>query len=149
MPKATKTRAMFQQETAVAIEIAAPPSRVWELLTDLPGFSRWNSTVISASGKIAEGEKVSIKVHLAPERTFNLKVSDVQPERQMIWSDGNFMFRGVRTYRLTPTDLRVRFEMSEVNSGLLLPMIRGSLPDFAPSFERYAEDLKQAAEQRS
>ncbi len=39
--------------------------------------------------------------------------------------------------------------MKEQFSGLMLPMIKGSLPDFAPVFERYAEDLRRAAEGRT
>ena len=35
---------------------------------------------------------------------------------------------------------------SEVLSGLMLPMIRNSLPEFGPTFEAYAEDLRRAAE---
>ncbi len=30
----------------------------------------------------------------------------------------------------------------------MLPMIKGCLPDFAPSFEAYAADLKHEAEAR-
>jgi hypothetical protein len=37
--------------------------------------------------------------------------------------------------------------MVEVFSGLMLPMIAGSLPNFGPAFEQYAADLKRAAEQ--
>jgi hypothetical protein len=36
--------------------------------------------------------------------------------------------------------------MAEVFSGLMLPMIKGSLPDFGPPFEAYAADLKREAE---
>jgi hypothetical protein len=36
--------------------------------------------------------------------------------------------------------------MTEVLSGLMLPLARKSLPDFAPVFETYAADLKRAAE---
>jgi hypothetical protein len=36
--------------------------------------------------------------------------------------------------------------MKEEFSGVMLPMIKGSLPDFAPVFEQYAEDLRRAAE---
>jgi hypothetical protein len=36
--------------------------------------------------------------------------------------------------------------MTEVFSGLMLPMIKRSLPDFGPSFTTYAADLKGAAE---
>jgi hypothetical protein len=39
--------------------------------------------------------------------------------------------------------------MKEEFFGLMLPMIKGALPDFAPVFERYAEDLRRAAEDRA
>ena len=65
----------------------------------------------------------------------------------MTWSDGFApMFKGVRTFELTATDGGVEFRMAEVFSGLMLPMIKGSLPDFVPIFEQYAADLKTAAE---
>ena len=38
------------------------------------------------------------------------------------------------------------FSMAEVFAGLMLPMIKGSLPDFGPPFEQYASDLKSEAE---
>ena len=57
------------------------------------------------------------------------------------------MFRGVRTFNLVPrADGSTDFTMKEVLSGLMLPLIRGSLPDFGPSFEAYAADLKREAE---
>jgi hypothetical protein len=36
--------------------------------------------------------------------------------------------------------------MREEFTGIMLPMIKGSLPDFVPVFEAYAADLKRAAE---
>jgi hypothetical protein len=42
--------------------------------------------------------------------------------------------------------MRTLFEMTEVFSGVMLPLIAGRLPDFRPIFERYAADLKTAAE---
>ena len=39
--------------------------------------------------------------------------------------------------------------MKETFSGLMLPMIKGSLPDFGPAFEACAEDLKREAEKRA
>jgi hypothetical protein len=68
--------------------------------------------------------------------------------KSMEWSEGMApMFKGVRTYALTAKpDGSTDFSMHEVLSGMTLPMIRGSLPDFAPVFERYAADLKREAE---
>ena len=35
--------------------------------------------------------------------------------------------------------------MTEVFSGLMLPLAAGRLPDFKPIFERYAADVKKEA----
>ena len=42
-------------ETELRLErfIAAPPERIWALLTDAAGFPVWNSTVTSLKGRIA------------------------------------------------------------------------------------------------
>jgi hypothetical protein len=40
------------------------------------------------------------------------------------------------------------FAMEERFSGLILPLVRASMPDFGPVFERYARDLKREAERR-
>jgi len=57
------------------------------------------------------------------------------------------MFKGVRTFKLAPDgNGRTWFSMKEEFTGLMLPMVVSSLPDFAPIFETYAEDLKRAAE---
>ena len=57
------------------------------------------------------------------------------------------MFKGVRTYTFVPgADGTTDFTMSEVYTGLMLPMIAGSLPDFTNAFEQYLADLKREAE---
>jgi hypothetical protein len=147
-PKATKTGTAFRMDCAIRTTIHASPERIWALLTDAAAFPRWNSTVTSIEGEIAEGRSLKLRVPSAPERVFTPKVSRVEPGRSMVWSDGMApMFKGVRTFALTPNaDGSTEFSMKEEFSGLMLPMIKGSLPDFAPVFEAYAEDLKRAAE---
>jgi len=147
--RATKTKTTFRMDCAVSINIQAPPDRIWKLLTTAADFPRWNSTVTSIEGTIAKGETIKLKATIAPKRTFTLKVNEFIPNQQLVWSDGMApMFKGVRTYTLTPkADGSTDFTMIEVFSGIMLPMIAGSLPDFGPSFEQYASDLKRAAEQ--
>jgi hypothetical protein len=149
--KATKTGSAFRMDCAIQTTIRASPDRIWALLTDAAGFPRWNSTVTSIEGEIAEGQTLKLKVPSAPGRVFKPKVSIVEPGRSMIWSDGMApMFKGIRTFTLMPSgDGATEFSMREEFSGLMLPMIKGSLPDFAPVFEAYAEDLRRAAEARS
>ena len=146
--KATKTGGAFRMDCAIRATIRASPEKIWALLTDAAAFPRWNSTVTSIEGEIAAGQTLKLKVHAAPERVFKPKVSHVEPGRSMVWSDGMApMFKGVRTFTLTPNaDGSTEFAMKEELAGLMLPMIKGSLPDFAPVFETYAEDLKRAAE---
>ena len=135
-------------QCSIRCEIQAPPARIWKLLTDAPRFPSWNSTVTSLDGEIALGHKLALRVPLDPKRTFRPKVTALVPNESMVWSDGFApMFRGVRTFALTPGPAGVTtFEMTETFSGMMLPMIKGSLPDFGPAFETYAADLKRAAE---
>jgi hypothetical protein len=146
--KATKTGSAFRMDCAINTTIKATPDRIWAILTNASEFPRWNSTVTSIEGEIAEGKILKLKAQAAGDRVFKLKVSNVEPGRSMIWSDGMApVFKGVRTFKLTPnSDGSTEFSMKEEFSGLMLPMIKGSLPDFGPVFEAYAEDLKRAAE---
>jgi hypothetical protein len=145
---AEKTQTTFRLDYSVRCDIQATPDKIWGLLTDARRFPSWNSTVTSLEGNIALGEKLAIKVPLDPKRTFTPKVTKLDPQHEMQWSDGFApMFKGVRTFTLTPKGNGVtEFAMTEVFSGLMLPMIKGSLPDFRDAFETYARDLKRAAE---
>jgi uncharacterized protein YndB with AHSA1/START domain len=142
------SRSTFRMETSVATDIDAPVERVWSLLTDAPGMTGWNSTLTSIEGPIELSGTVKMRVPEAPGRTFAPKVTRFEANRMMEWREGNPLFLGVRTYTLTPgrDGHSTRFEMTEVFSGLMLPMIAGRLPDFGPIFERYATDLKARAE---
>lgn len=94
------------------------------------------------------GGTVKMMVPEAPGRVFSIRVTEYTPDRAMVWRQGNpIMLLGVRTYRLTPNSTdTTSFEMAEVFSGLMVPIICGRLPDFKPIFERYAADLKKEAE---
>lgn len=148
MPTATKSTKPFRMECAIRCDIHAPLSTVWALLTDAERFPHWNSTVSRIAGNIALGQTLELEVPSAPGRTFKPKVTVLEAERAMQWSDGfGPMFKGVREFTLSKKSEEVtEFAMSEVFSGLMLPMIKSSLPDFAPIFETYAADLKRAAE---
>lgn len=146
--KATKLASTFRMACAIRTNIRASPDQIWMLLTDAARFPAWNSTVKHIEGEIAAGNTLKLTVPTAPGRVFKPKVTGFEPGRSMTWSDGMApMFRGVRTFRLTPNaDGSTEFSMEEAFSGIMLPFIKGSLPDFGPVFETYADDLKRAAE---
>ena len=146
-PKVTQTNSTFSMVCRVEVTIRASPERLWSLLTDAKGFPRWNSTVSGIEGEIREGERIRLHVP-GSDRAFTPTVSGVVPRERMTWTGGVApMFKGVRTF-----ELRARqeggtdFAMQERFSGLMLPLVKRSLPDFRPIFERYANDLKRESE---
>lgn len=145
-PVATESRTAFRRSVRVAVEIDARADRIWALLTDADNMPRWNSTVTSIEGRVAAGERLSIRVPIST-RTFPVTVDVFAPPSRLVWSDGNVVFRGVRTFTLVPkVDGSTTFAMEEVFTGVMLPLIGLSLPDFKPVFEQYAADLKKEAE---
>ena len=131
--------------------INASPERIWELLTDAPGYSDWNPAVVSLDGTIAAGEKIKL-VSIVSPRTFTLKVAELTPPRRMVWADGMplGLFKGERTYTLTPKDSgETEFSMVEEFTGPLAPLITKTIPDMTESFDKFADGLKVAAEKPS
>ena len=134
-------------EYRIGVRIAAAPQKVWALLTNAAAFPNWNSEVLGIDGNIALGERIKLKAKVAPDRTFPLKVSAFEPAKKLVWEDGNKIFKGVRTFTLTSNaDGTTTVTMAEVLTGAFLPMIAPKLPDFRPSFDNFAADLKTAAE---
>lgn len=146
--RTNKQKSAFRMSYAVGTNIKGAPEQIWAYLTDAQRFPVWNSTVERIEGTIAAGQTIKLFVKIAPGRAFKLTVAEFVPAQRMVWSDGNVIFRGVRTYTLTPKpDGSTDFTMTELFSGIMLPLIAGSLPDFGPEFEHFAADLKRAVEE--
>jgi len=131
--------------------IEAAPATIWAILTDAPSYSQWDSGVISVDGRIAPGEKLRLVSEANPKRTFSLKVTEFRPGERMTWEGGMplGLFRGVRTFTLSPQGNGTRFTVREQYTGALLPMIWRTMPDLGPSFQKFATGLKQRAERAS
>ena len=129
--------------------IRATPERIWSLLTDAPGYPRWNNTVEKVEGKIASGERVTVRPKINPGRSFPVKVSAFDPPQRMVWTGGMplGLFKGERTFTLKPgSNGEIEFSMREEYTGVLAPLICRSIPDLQPAFLEFASDLKRAAE---
>jgi hypothetical protein len=129
--------------------IAASPDAIWAIITDGAKIADWDSGVIRIDGRIALGERIKVTSSANPKRAFPVTVTDLEPGKRMVWSGGMplGLFKGVRTYTLTPNgDGTTGFAMREEYTGLLLPMIWKTIPDLGPSFRQYANGLKQEAE---
>jgi hypothetical protein len=131
------------------VEIQASPDTIWAILTDAPGYQAWDSGVERVDGRIAPGEKITVRSQANPGRAFPVKVTEFDSGRRMTWSGGMplGLFKGVRTFTLAPgADGMTRFTVREEYTGPLLPVIRRSMPDLGPSFRQFANGLKRRAE---
>ncbi len=128
--------------------IAATPDAVWAVLVDGANWSSWDSGVDAVEGRIAPGEKITIRSQAAPGRAFPVRVTSFEPPAQLTFSGGMplGLFRGVRTYTLSPDSGRTSFHLREEYTGPMLPLIWRSMPDLGPSFEKFARGLKQRVE---
>jgi len=129
-------------------QIAAPPEAVWAVLTDGARWSSWDSGVTDVEGRIQPGETVTVRSEASPGRAFPVKVTAFEAPRRLEFTGGMplGLFRGVRTYTLTPTGSGTRFDMREQYTGPLLGLIWRSMPDLQPSFDRFAAGLKGRVE---
>ncbi|MEO0558606.1 MAG: SRPBCC domain-containing protein [Bacteroidota bacterium] len=129
-------------------DIRATPMALWTLLTDADQIPSWEPDIIRIDGQIAKGER--LVVHTAfSDRAFPVTVTHFVPGSKMVWRGGMplGLFVGVRTFSLEPlADGVTRFTTSERYSGPLLPLMRRSIPDLQPFFDRFAASLRQRAE---
>ena len=128
--------------------IEASPAAVWAVLVDASDYPNWDSGVVSVEGRVALGEKIKVVSAANPGRAFPVKVAEFSPASRMVWAGGMplGLFKGVRTFTLTPDGASTRFTMREEYTGPLLGMIWKSIPDLGPSFQQFADGLKARAE---
>ena len=140
---AQRTDGLFRLEVSVTAQIPAPPAAVWARLTKAEGYPRWNPTVSRLQGPITLGQRLEIEVPSAPGRIFRPTVVAMDAPRSMVWRDGFApMFQGTRTFTLTDHEGgTTTVTMHEVFAGLMLPMIKGALPDLCAVFDAYAAAL--------
>jgi hypothetical protein len=137
---------MFQY--SVTRDIAAPPDRVWAILSDArrleDGFG-----ITRIEGNLSPGATIKVFSEVSPGRAFPVRVTTFTAPARMVWTGGMplGLFKGVRTFSLTPLPRTgTRFTMEEVFSGPFSGLIGRSMPDLQPSFETFATALKRNAE---
>lgn len=123
---------------------------MWSVLTDATAWPSWDSGVTNVDGRVALGEKLTVAVEANPGRSFPVKVVELSAPERMVFLGGMplGLFTGKRTYTLLPEGNGTRFAMLEEYSGPLAGMIFKSIPDLGPSFQRFADGLKQRVESR-
>ncbi len=139
---------MASKEFSASATINAPAARIWEILTDAAAYPEWDPFCEKIDGRIAKGETIRAFTKLSPGRAFPVKVAGFEPGERMLWTGGMpfGLFRGERSFVLSPAGKATRFELREVFSGPLLFLVGRSIPDMTEAFEQFAAGLKKRAE---
>jgi hypothetical protein len=144
----------MSKQLRTQIDIHATPERVWQVLTDFDAYPQWNPFIVHASGRPAEGERLTVRMQPEGGRamTFRPTVREVLPQRRLRWLGRLFLpgiFDGEHSFTIEPLDGdRVRLVQEEQFRGVLVPLLARSLDRRTlPAFERMNAALKRRAEQ--
>jgi hypothetical protein len=139
-------------EIRTEIEIAAPPERVWEVLTDLKGWDDWNP-FIKAAGRPEAGTRLLVEI--TPPGLSTMKFSPTvlvaEAPRRFEWL-GRVLFPGLfdghHAFHLEPAgEGRTLLKHFETFRGLLVgPVMRKQLAATELGFKAMNGALKERVE---
>lgn len=131
------------------IEVAADPHTVWEVLTAMEDWPRWNPDVksVSVRGEVAEGTEFRWK---AGPATITSALQRVDPPRLIGWTGRTLGLRAVHIYRLEPRDGGTLVRTEESYDGLLARVLSGPVRKMLKSsLDGGLRHLKTEAERRA
>ena len=139
---------------STTVDIAATPERVWAVLADLAAYPDWNPFIRSASGKLAEGARLTLRMVPAEGRamTFRPTVLVARPGELLRWIGRLIMpgiFDGTHQFALQDLGGRTRLTQSETFRGLLIPFTGRTIARTETDFRALNQALKERAERDS
>jgi len=148
----TRLDSSGMRELRREIDIDAPPSAVWAVLTDTGSYSDWNPFIRRVSGDLREGAKLEVRIEPPGGRTMTFKpiVLTVENERELRWLGRLLLpglFDGEHIFRIEALgEGRTRFTQAERFSGILVRAFGTTLEKTELGFEQMNTALKAQAE---
>ncbi|GGN89652.1 MULTISPECIES: SRPBCC domain-containing protein [Haloarcula] len=106
-------------EVSASIDVPAPPSVVWRVLTDVDAYPQWN-TLLSVDGEFAVGEAVAARLSVPglPTVSFSPEITVIEPARELRWRSRLFGYDAEHSFLLVPqNDGTTRFVQHETIDG--------------------------------
>jgi uncharacterized membrane protein len=103
------------------IEIAAPPEKVWAVLSDIERWPRWTASMTSVErlddGEFGPGSQARIRQPKLPVNVW--RVTGFEPGRFFAWETSGPGFRTVAGHRVEPAGGGSRVTLSLEQGGIL------------------------------
>lgn len=140
----------LELETEVLFD--APVENVWIVLTDNEKYFEWNPFIISSTGKMKLGARITnVMVNQGSETIFTPIITEYKENEALEWLGSGLggMFKGTHYFRLTESeDGKTKMlhgeEFSGLLSGLIMRMIAN---DTQANFGLMNEALKKRVEE--
>lgn len=137
------------REVHTEIEIDAPASVVWDILTDFEDYPNWNPFIKEILGDQIVGAQ--IEVFIKPPNSnglrFKPKIVIYKPEEELKWLGSLWipkLFDGEHSLIIKKIDeSKVLFVQKEEFNGLLVPLVSGMLKDTDSGFKLMNQALKR------
>lgn len=141
-------------EIRTFVDIAAPPARVWSVLTDFASWDRWNPLLGRVRGRPEIGATVRFSATVGRAKVpLTAQIMILEPEHELMWVGPaaprllRKIVSGQHWFRLTPTATGTRFDHGEAFRGLAVPPRWDRFEQLArPGYEAMNKALKREAE---
>ena len=126
---------MSESELVTSIDIQAPPSRVWSVLTDFAAYAEWNPFLPSVEGEARRGAKLAIRLAPPgkPAVAVRPTITVLEPPKRLVWRGFALapgFFDGEHSFHLTPLgDAGCRLVHAERFTGVLVSVVGPLLLD--------------------
>ena len=134
------------------IEIAAPASRVWEILTDLERYPEWNLFTPKVESTLEVGAAVHLHTRLRSTQLAHRveTVTEHVPGERICWGmkmGARFVLAAERRQILTSLDAaRTRYLTDDTLTGLLTPIV---MAFWGEAMQRGFDDVAAALKKRA
>ena len=150
------TKGNKMREIRTEIEIAAPPTKVWNILTDFDNWKNWNPIINQASGTASLGSELSMTMRGEDGKDgpkYMPIVTNFEDPKFFRWRAkmmAGFIFTNDKVFELEETGAGTRLIHKELFSGMMVPMMWSKFDEGVPPMLNSMNDaLKRTAEKDS
>lgn len=131
--------------------IDASPEQVWEVLSDFEGFGKWNPVIVSVEGRAVVGENITFHMVLpgGSKSSHKPKIVEATPGRSLRWEGvvgAAWLARAVHEFHLRPSAGGTVLTHKETFTGVLVPLVKGTLKRTEEGFNDMNRALKERVE---